>query len=242
MHCKFTKKSYACKVFLNLYSIFFYSCFKLIISFTKKYSVIHITNLSVKFEGKSIFEDFSYSIDRGEKIALTGESGIGKSTLLNVIAGFIPQFEGNIEVCGIMQDITTIREIREKIAWLPQDTSLNSKTVSELLYTPFEFALNKHLKPQKEELFDLFSIFNLDEDLLSKKVKEISGGQKQRIILISCLLLKKPVFFLDEPTSALDKSVKKTVTDHILSIRDQTVIASTHDEYWIKNSDKVIRL
>ncbi len=204
--------------------------------------MIHITNLSVKFEGKLIFKDFSYTINRGEKIALTGESGIGKSTLLNIIAGFIPQFEGSVEVCDIQQNESTVREIREKIAWLPQDTSLNSKTVSELLYTPFEFVLNKHLKPQKDDLNNLFSKFKLNEDLLSKKVKEISGGQKQRIILISCLLLKKPLLLLDEPTSALDESIKKIVTDHILSIKDQTVIASTHDEYWIKNSDKVIQL
>ena len=65
---------------------------------------------------------------------------------------------------------------------------------------------------------------------------------KQRIILLSCLLLKKPLLLLDEPTSALDENVKKIVTDYILSIKDLTVIASTHDEYWIKNSDKVIEL
>lgn len=204
--------------------------------------MVHITNLSVQFDGKSIFNNFSYSINKGEKIALTGESGIGKSTLLNVIVGFIPQFEGIVEVCGIRQNMTTVREIRKKIAWLPQDTSLNSKTVEELLYKPFEFTLNKHLKPQKDEVINLFSKFYLTEDLLYKKVKEISGGQKQRIILVSCLLLKKPLLILDEPTSALDQSIKKTVTDHILSIKDLTVIASVHDEYWIKNSDKIIQL
>lgn len=204
--------------------------------------MIKIKNLNISFQNEVIFKDFSLSLNKGEKLALTGESGRGKTTLLNVIAGFIPHFEGNVEVCGIQQDATTVREIRKKIAWLPQDTSLNSKTVEELLYTPFEFALNKNLKPGKEEVFSLFSKFNLTEDLLYKKVKEISGGQKQRIILLSCLLLKKPLLLVDEPTSALDENVKKIVTDYILSIKDLTVIASTHDEYWIKNSDKVIEL
>ena len=96
--------------------------------------------------------------------------------------------------------------------------------------------------PKKDDIDSLFSKFHLTEDLKSKKVKEISGGQKQRILLISCLLLKKPLLLLDEPTSALDKSIRKRVTDHILSIKDITVIASTHDEYWIKNSDKLIQL
>lgn len=204
--------------------------------------MVKIKNLSVEFEGKSIFKDFTYSIDRGEKIAVTGESGIGKSTLLNVIAGFVTQFKGHVNVCNMDQNVSSVKEIRKKIAWLPQDTSLNSKTVEELLYLPFHFALNKDLLPQKGEIDDLFSKFYLTEDLKSKKVKEISGGQKQRILLISCLLLKKPLLLLDEPTSALDKSIKKKVTDHIFSIKDITIIASTHDDYWITKSDKMIEL
>ena len=78
--------------------------------------------------------------------------------------------------------------------------------------------------------------------MLSKKVSEISGGQKQRIILASCMLLNKPILLIDEPTSALDNAVKEKVTDYILKKENLTVIAVTHDAYWIKNSDNVVHI
>lgn len=128
------------------------------------------------------------------------------------------------------------------MAWLPQDTSLKLKTTEELLYAPFEFLLNKYNIPTNLEIFEIFKEFDLSENLLTKKLKEISGGQKQRIILASCLLLKKPLLLIDEPTSALDEHIKKKVTDYILNKKDLTVIAATHDDYWIEHSDKVIHL
>jgi len=196
----------------------------------------------LSFNNEEIFRDFSFSCEKGEKIALTGKSGKGKTSLLNIIAGFIPDYEGEIEVCNEILGSTTFKSIRKKIAWLPQDTSLSSVSVEELLYTPFGFDANRKFKPGKKEVLSLFYDFHLSEEIFKKKVKEISGGQKQRIILISCLLLKKSLLILDEPTSALDDHIKRIVTDLIFKDKELTVIASTHDEYWINNSDKVIRL
>jgi len=71
---------------------------------------------------------------------------------------------------------------------------------------------------------------------------EISGGQKQRILLASALLLKKNILIIDEPTSALDEKNKKLITDIILNQKDLSVIAVSHDPYWIKNSNKIIDL
>lgn len=201
-----------------------------------------ISNLTLHFNNEIIFNNFSLKIQRGEKIALTGESGKGKSTLLNLLCGFIPDYDGTISVLGKKLNAENISDIRKNIAWLPQDTSLAVKTVNELFFEPFEFVLNKPLKPTKKEVTEIFSTFELSENLLTKKTNEISGGQKQRIILASCLLLKKPLLLADEPTSALDENIKKKVTDYILNKKDITVIAATHDKYWIKNSDRVIEL
>jgi len=204
--------------------------------------MVSIQDLDISFNNEVIFKDFSLTVNKGEKIAVTGKSGKGKSTLLNLLAGFIPDFKGNVSVFGLELSASTIRDIRKQTAWLPQDTSLNLKIVKELLYAPFEFLLNKEKKPTKEELADIFNEFDLEETLLTKKIKEISGGQKQRIILASCLLLKKPLLLIDEPTSALDEHIKKKITDYILNKKDLTVIAATHDTYWIQNSDKVVEL
>ena len=204
--------------------------------------MVSIHDLNISFNNEVIFKDFSLRVKKGEKIAVIGKSGRGKSTLLNLLAGFIPDFRGNISVFGIVLSASTISEIRKQTAWLPQDTSLNLKTAEELLNAPFEFLLNKERKPTKKEISEIFSEFDLQESLLTKKIKEISGGQKQRIILASCLLLKKPLLLIDEPTSALDEHIKKKVTDYIFNKKDLTVVAATHDAYWIKNSDKVVEL
>lgn len=204
--------------------------------------MINIKNLDISFNAEQIFKDFSLSVKKGQKLAITGESGKGKSTLMNLLCGFIPDFEGEVFINGIEMTPKNICEIRKNTAWLPQETALNVMSVKDLFYTPFDFVLNKKNRPSKEQVSDIFSAFSLDEALLEKKIKEISGGQKQRIILASCVLQKKPIMLLDEPSSALDKRIKKRVTDYILGLKDTSIIAVTHDDYWMTCSDKVLSL
>ncbi len=204
--------------------------------------MIEIKNLNISFNDEVIFNNFSLSLKKGEKLALTGKSGKGKSTLLNLLGGFIPNFEGIVSVNGIVLNRQNINEIRKITAWLPQEFAFNFETVNELLFAPFGFALNREKTPDKEQVLKILDSFEIPETLLSKKVKEISGGQKQRIILASCMLLQKPVLLFDEPTSALDESIKQRVSNYILSRKDLTVIAASHDKYWIENSDLVIQL
>lgn len=204
--------------------------------------MIRIENLSVTFEDQKIFQNFSFHIEKGEKIALVGESGKGKSTLLNVLTGFIPQFSGAIYIDDIELNVTNIKKIRKKISWVPQDTNLNFDSVKDLLYTPFEFHVNKRKKPTEKDVLNIFSKLLLTKDILYKKVKEISGGQKQRVILTGSLLLNKPILFVDEPTSALDEESKKAISDYVLSNKELTVLAATHDEYWAKFSDRILEL
>jgi ABC-type bacteriocin/lantibiotic exporter with double-glycine peptidase domain len=204
--------------------------------------MLRIENLNITFGDQIIFNDFSLNIKTGEKIAITGKSGKGKSTLLNLIAGFIPNYTGKIFVNGISFKHNNINEIRNLIAWLPQETALNLKTVNELFYAPFHFTLNKNKRPNKQQIDEIFNIFELPNNLLLKNNKDISGGQRQRIVLASCLLLNKSLLLIDEPTSALDESIKRKVTDFILNKNNLTVLAATHDNYWINNSDAEINL
>lgn len=204
--------------------------------------MVNINNLNISFGNEVVHKNFSLSVKRGHKLAITGESGRGKTTLLNVLGGFITHYEGDVSVDGIVLSSKTVYEIRSKMAWLPQDTSLNIGSVEELLLAPFGFLQNKENKPTKEAIADIFRAFDLSEELLSKKVSESSGGQKQRVILASCMLLNKPLLLIDEPTSALDNAVKEKVANYILKQDDITVIAVTHDHYWIENSDTVLHI
>ncbi len=204
--------------------------------------MIEITKLNLSFQNETIFENFNTLIKKGEKVALSGASGKGKSCLLNLLAGFIPEYEGVIRIFGKTLSPDTVSEIRKLTAWLPQDISFKTEHAKELFYAPFTFNFNKRNKPSLNEIAEIFDLFGLPKNILSKKTREISGGQKQRLLLASCLLLKRPLILLDEPTSALDEAIKQKIIDYILSEKEQTVIAATHDEYLIEHSSKVIHL
>ncbi len=205
--------------------------------------IIEIRNLRVKFKDKVLYNGLNADIYKNEKVAIAGESGSGKSTLINVLLGFIPQFEGEITIDGKKLSPKYINEIRKITALVPQELNFSVfPTVKKLFFRPFEFKANKHLFPSQQEIKDIFDKFELDINLLNHSIKEISGGQKQRIVLASAVLLKKPILYLDEPTSALNTEIKNKITDYILGLKNTTVIASTHDEYFINNAQKVIKL
>ncbi len=204
--------------------------------------ILKVNRLFVSFDKEKVIEDLSFSVTEGEKVAVIGKSGRGKSTLLRVLIGFLPEFKGNISIFQEELNSDHIKSIRSKIAWLPQETALYFESTEKLFYAPFEFSVNKNMRPTESEILTILKEFDLSYDLFKKKTDEISGGQKQRIILAACMLLRKKMLFTDEPTSALDDNSKRKITDYVLNQKDLTVIASTHDEYWIKNSDRVIEL
>lgn len=204
--------------------------------------VVEFKNIEVKYDDKVIFKDLSFEIGKGEKVAITGASGTGKSTVLSVMTGFTPYTNGTITILGNPLNAQNIQNIRQQLAWVPQETALHFDTVREMITAPFEFNSNKALKPSESQIEELFGVLNLPIDILEKTPATISGGQRQRVLLASSLLLKKPILLTDEPTSALDESNRKSITDYVLGQSDLTVIASTHDAYWMEKSDKVIAL
>ena len=205
-------------------------------------NIIIAEKIGVNFGKEKVFANLSFKIEKGSKTALFGASGKGKTTILNLIAGFIPDFEGNIKIFEKELNFENISEIRKQISWLPQETGLDFKTARELIFGVFDFNANKQLKPTDDKVKEMMDLFLLSPDLLEKSSSELSGGQKQRMLLISCLLNKKPLLLLDEPTSALDDISKKIVADYIFSQNEITVISSTHDSYWIQNSNNIINL
>ena len=204
--------------------------------------MIHIANLRVKFRNELVFDNFSLDLNPGEHMAIWGKSGVGKTTLLNLLVGFIPDFQGEISVDGIALHPQTIQQIRQVTAWLPQEIVFDFNTVEELFYAAFNLESNREHMPTQDKIQAVFEAFELDFSILQKRVQEISGGQKQRVLLASCLLMNEPLLLLDEPTSALDEKLKKKITDYILGLQHTTILAVTHDSYWIEKSTKKMQL
>ncbi len=200
-------------------------------------------NLTFSYANHTVFSGLNFHINDGEKLAVTGASGSGKSTLLNLLPGFLPGFKGEIIVDDLILNPKHITAIRRKFAYVPQDLHFTVfPTVKELFRAPFTFAANRSKQPTKEKTDAVFDVFELDKQLLNRDIREISGGQKQRIILAIAILLDKPYLLLDEPTSALNKSIKNKITDYIFGLEGKTVLAATHDEYWMEKSGKILNI
>lgn len=205
-------------------------------------AVVLCEKVSLQFGALQILNNLSFSVKKGEKVALLGQSGSGKSSILNILLGFLPKFSGNITVFDENLNAENINSIRKKLAWLPQELTPEFDSVEAMFQASFHFSANRDLQYSEAKVLELFEVFDLPKDNLKKAFAELSGGQKQRILLISCLLFPNKLLLLDEPTSALDEKTKQKVADWIFAQNDLTIIAATHDENWIRKSDKVIEL
>lgn len=200
--------------------------------------MIQFNNTYFIYDEKPLISGFSVNIARGEKVVIYGPSGSGKSTLVHAILGFVQAEQGEIIVNNLPISPDSINEIRQLTSWLPQDISLPYNSVRDMILAPFEFKANHSRKPSDQEILAEFDKLKLEHNLLEKGITEISGGQKQRILLLTTVLLHKPILLLDEPTSALDAQSVDLVINYLKSLTDTTIIAISHDEKFINAFDR----
>ncbi|ROS07891.1 thiamine transport system ATP-binding protein [Raoultella sp. BIGb0399] len=149
---------------------------------------------------------FTLSVERGERIAVLGPSGTGKSTLLNLIAGFLPPASGTIIIDG--QPHTDTPPARRPVSMLFQENNLfNHLTVRQNIGLGMHPGL-KLTAAQTASLQAIAGQMGIDT-LLDRLPGELSGGQRQRAALARCLVREQPVLLLDEPFSALDPALRQ---------------------------------
>ena len=206
--------------------------------------MLHINNACIAFGTEVLFSGFNLKLERGETACIVGQSGCGKTSLLNAIMGFVPLKEGSIRVGETLLDISTIDSIRRQIAWIPQELALPFEWVKEMVALPFELKVNRSVPFSEERLFACFDELGLEHELYTKRVNEVSGGQRQRITLAVAAMLSKPLIIIDEPTSALDAGT----TDKVLSFfrrqaeKGAAVLAVSHDQDFAAGCHYVIEL
>ena len=188
---------------------------------------IHINNLTFSHDDSSLLHDLSFSVEKNQIGFVSGRSGIGKSTLFNIIAGLILPENGKI----ILDDI------------LLNDKNFSLETEKrEIGYVFQDFALFPHINVKRNiqyamsskvsELFDeLISKLGLLE-LLDKMPHELSGGQQQRAALLRAILMKPKILLLDEPFSNLDKDnifAAQKIISQIISSYHIPCLLISHD-------------
>ena len=193
------------------------------------------------FGSETVLDDLSFGVAAGEKAVVSGPSGSGKSSILNMVSGFVTNYSGRIELNGELLSEDNIQKWRSHIAWLPQMNNIGEGTVREVLLQPFRFAKNKDRMPQSDAVNQMLKQLKMEKNILDKPYRDISGGQQQRISIAIASLMKKPLMLLDEPTTALDDVSKQAAIQTLLS-QDATILSTSHDQTWISACQKVIKL
>jgi len=191
------------------------------------------------FPGEAVLQGVSFEAAAGKHTVLKGDSGSGKSTIFNLLLGFLEPDAGQM-LCN--QSPLDPRRIRKIAAWLPQDLQIGDRTAGEAIEKPFQFSANNDQALEPEQLQNTLQKLGLAPQVLNKQYRDLSTGQRQRVAVALCALLDKQLVLLDEPTSALDKTSKKQVFNLLIAHTNKTILSTSHDPFWVDRADKVIQL
>ncbi len=179
-----------------------------------------------------MLRDFTAGVEQGEKVVISGKSGVGKSSLFRMLLGFIRPETGEVIFQGRSLDHSLIWELRQRTAYVSQDLDIGEGPVEEMLRLFFSFRSNRHLEWDEEELAAHLEFLELDRSLLTEDYTSLSGGEKQRVAILAALLLRRDIFLLDEATASLDGDLKRKVARFFLTHPRWTVLAISHDGAW----------
>ena len=208
--------------------------------------MIELQHIWKQFGSRIIFSDLNLNFQSGMVYALIGDSGCGKTTLLNMLAKLETFDKGEIVYKG--KSLTSLKNeefYRNELGYLFQNFGLlESQTIRENLELGL-IGKKKNKKQEKERLLlQALQAVRLDYLSLNQKIYELSGGEAQRVALAKIILKDPPLILADEPTASLDLKNSKEIMEILLELRNanRTIIIATHNPSIWKMADQVIHL
>lgn len=207
--------------------------------------MIKIEHLTKSFGERTVFQDINLQFAAGKVYALIGNSGCGKTTLLNILAKLEPYDKGSISYQG--QELKQIKShhfFKNELGYLFQNFGLleNETVAANLELGLIGQKSTKQEKKQREA--EVLEKVGLDYLTLGQKIYELSGGEAQRIALAKVILKDPPLILADELTAALDPETSQEIMNLLLSLKkpDRLMIIATHNPSIWEKADEVIRL
>ena len=192
---------------------------------------IELHNVSLQESGKTLLRDVSLRIPGGRKVAITGKSGVGKSTLLRAIASLENISDGEITIGNVPLFEIDEEQVREHLAYMPSNPGLLRGYAVDVI------GLGR--TPQRSALEDL-AVVSIDATP-STKWEDLSRGEKQRVAVVRSMFTAPNIIILDEPTSGLGVAETQQVLE-LLSSTTATVIVATHDPQVMQWCDDIYEL
>ena len=210
--------------------------------------VIKFNNVNFKYHKDNsiqLFENFNLHIKAGEKIALVGQSGSGKTSLTRLLFRFFDPQHGSVEFDGINAKDFTLKSLRQQISLVPQQPELFHRSIKDNICLGKNIS-NDELRAVAKKSRSLAFIEQLPKQfdtMVGERGVKLSGGEKQRIAIARAFLQDAPIVVLDEATSALDSLTEKQIQVAIFElIKDKTAIVIAHRLSTILRMDRIIVL
>ncbi len=195
----------------------------------EKIETVEFNNISFKYEGaeKEMLKDVNFTAKTGEKIAIIGSTGAGKSTLMNLLLRFLDASSGKLLYNGVNIQDYTEKELRQQIAFVPQNRMLFSGTIRENLKFGNENATDEEMI-EALKLAEAWEFVSSLEDGLDSRVEQkgdnFSGGQKQRLSIARALVKKASVHIYDDSFSALDAKTEARLRNNLKKINEDSIV------------------